>query len=74
MRCLSKQTAETQIAFVETGVGKILIAVSLIKSIYDKMIKENKKMFAVFLVPKVPLVYQVQTQEHAFRHFVHKCC
>lgn len=48
------------IAFLETGAGKTLIAVLLMKSVCTEMIKENKKMLAVFLVPKVPLVYQVR--------------
>jgi endoribonuclease Dicer len=47
------------IAFLETGAGKTLIAVLLIKSIHHTLHHQNKKMLAVFLVPKVPLVYQV---------------
>ncbi|GAU13720.1 hypothetical protein TSUD_348240 [Trifolium subterraneum] len=46
------------IAFLETGAGKTLIAVLLIKSIHQTLHNQNKKMLAVFLVPKVPLVYQ----------------
>lgn len=47
------------IAFLETGAGKTLIAVLLLKSICNDLQRQNKKMLAVFLVPKVPLVYQV---------------
>lgn len=47
------------IAFLETGAGKTLIAVLLIKSLCNDLQKQNKKLLAVFLVPKVPLVYQV---------------
>lgn len=47
------------IAFLETGAGKTLIAVLLMKSVCTEMMRKNKKMLAVFLVPKVPLVYQV---------------
>lgn len=56
---LEQARAKNTIAFLETGAGKTLIAVLLIKSINDDLKKLNKKMLAVFLVPKVPLVYQV---------------
>ncbi|KAM3287430.1 endoribonuclease Dicer 1 [Capsicum chacoense] len=46
------------IAFLETGAGKTLIAILLMKSLCSELQKKNKKMLAVFLVPKVPLVYQ----------------
>ncbi|PAN51890.1 hypothetical protein PAHAL_9G627400 [Panicum hallii] len=58
LEVLEQAKSRNTIAFLETGAGKTLIAVLLIKSICDKMRKENKKMLAVFLVPKVPLVYQ----------------
>uniref|UniRef100_A0A0D9VNU3 Endoribonuclease Dicer homolog 1 n=1 Tax=Leersia perrieri TaxID=77586 RepID=A0A0D9VNU3_9ORYZ len=59
LEVLEQAKSRNTIAFLETGAGKTLIAVLLIKSVCDKMLKENKKMLAVFLVPKVPLVYQV---------------
>ncbi|KAH1259634.1 Endoribonuclease Dicer 1 [Glycine max] len=55
---LEQSKRKNTIAFLETGAGKTLIAVLLIKSIQDSLQKQNKKMLAVFLVPKVPLVYQ----------------
>lgn len=57
------QQAENRntIAFLETGAGKTLIAVLLIESLCSRLQKTNKKFLAVFLVPKVPLVYQVKT-------------
>ncbi|KAM0946851.1 hypothetical protein DsansV1_C08g0079921 [Dioscorea sansibarensis] len=55
---LEQAKKKNTIAFLETGAGKTLIAVLLIKSICAEMLKENKKMLAIFLVPKVPLVYQ----------------
>nr|CAB3497246.1 unnamed protein product [Digitaria exilis] len=58
LEVLEQAKRRNTIAFLETGAGKTLIAVLLIKSICDKMLKENKKMLAIFLVPKVPLVYQ----------------
>ncbi|KAL2468872.1 Endoribonuclease Dicer-like protein 1 [Forsythia ovata] len=55
---LEQAKKRNTIAFLETGAGKTLIAVLLIKSVYVELQKQNKKMLAVFLVPKVPLVYQ----------------
>ncbi|BAT80376.1 Endoribonuclease Dicer-like protein [Vigna angularis] len=55
---LDQAKRKNTIAFLETGAGKTLIAVLLIKSIQESLQKQNKKMLAVFLVPKVPLVYQ----------------
>ncbi|PSS05105.1 Endoribonuclease [Actinidia chinensis var. chinensis] len=55
---LEQAQQKNTIAFLETGAGKTLIAVLLIKSICSDLQRENKKMLAVFLVPKVPLVYQ----------------
>ncbi|XP_057721520.1 endoribonuclease Dicer homolog 1 [Arachis stenosperma] len=55
---LEQAKTKNTIAFLETGAGKTLIAVLLIKSIHESLQKQNKKMLAVFLVPKVPLVYQ----------------
>lgn len=54
------QQAENRntIAFLETGAGKTLIAVLLIRSLCSRLQMMNKKFLAVFLVPKVPLVYQ----------------
>ncbi|KAL5217498.1 hypothetical protein ABZP36_018182 [Zizania latifolia] len=65
LEVLEQAKSGNTIAFLETGAGKTLIAVLLIKSVCDKMLKENKKMLAVFLVPKVPLVYQVRIIESA---------
>jgi endoribonuclease Dicer len=61
LEVLEQAKSRNTIAFLETGAGKTLIAVLLIKSICDKMLKENKKILAIFLVPKVPLVYQVKS-------------
>ncbi|KAL2345968.1 hypothetical protein Fmac_007253 [Flemingia macrophylla] len=55
---LDQAKKKNTIAFLETGAGKTLIAVLLIRSIQENLEKQNKKMLAVFLVPKVPLVYQ----------------
>uniref|UniRef100_A0A2N9I201 Helicase ATP-binding domain-containing protein n=1 Tax=Fagus sylvatica TaxID=28930 RepID=A0A2N9I201_FAGSY len=55
---LEQAKNKNTIAFLETGAGKTLIAVLLIKSISNDLQRLNKKMLAVFLVPKVPLVYQ----------------
>ncbi|XP_042395682.1 endoribonuclease Dicer homolog 1-like isoform X1 [Zingiber officinale] len=55
---LEQAKMRNTIAFLETGAGKTLIAVMLIQSVCTEMLKENRKILAVFLVPKVPLVYQ----------------
>ena len=56
---LEQAKKKNTIAFLETGAGKTLIAVLLMKSIKDEMERNKAKMLAIFLVPKVPLVYQV---------------
>lgn len=56
---LEQAKQRNTIAFLETGAGKTLIAVLLIKSISQRLRQQNRKMLAIFLVPKVPLVYQV---------------
>lgn len=56
---LEQAKKRNTIAFLETGAGKTLIAVLLIKSVCNDLLTRNKKVLAVFLVPKVPLVYQV---------------
>ncbi|KAH6555158.1 hypothetical protein KP509_1Z277300, partial [Ceratopteris richardii] len=58
LEVLEQAKVKNTIAFLETGAGKTLIAVLLMKSKYLSMREQNKKMLAVFLVPKVPLVYQ----------------
>nr|GME03909.1 endoribonuclease Dicer homolog 1 [Ipomoea batatas] len=55
---LEQAKQKNTIAFLETGAGKTLIAILLIRSLYTDLQKQNKKILAVFLVPKVPLVYQ----------------
>ncbi|KAH7519383.1 hypothetical protein FEM48_Zijuj08G0030400 [Ziziphus jujuba var. spinosa] len=55
---LEQAKNKNTIAFLETGAGKTLIAVLLIRSLFNDLQKQNKKLLAVFLVPKVPLVYQ----------------
>lgn len=63
---LEQAKKKNTIAFLETGAGKTLIAVLLMKSVCTDQQKLNKKMLAVFLVPKVPLVYQVMRPTGAF--------
>ncbi|KAE9460262.1 hypothetical protein C3L33_07834, partial [Rhododendron williamsianum] len=58
LEVLQQAKQKNTIAFLETGAGKTLIAVLLIRSVCSDLQRENKKMLAVFLVPKVPLVYQ----------------
>lgn len=63
---LEQAKKRNTIAFLETGAGKTLIAVMLIQSVCTEMLKENRKMLAVFLVPKVPLVYQVLVRKKLY--------
>lgn len=56
---LEQAKNKNTISFLETGAGKTLIVVLLIKSVCNDLHRQGKKMLAVFLVPKVPLVYQV---------------
>lgn len=56
---LEQAKIRNTIAFLETGAGKTLIAVLLIRSVFSDLQAQSKKLLAVFLVPKVPLVYQV---------------
>ncbi|KAF5743870.1 endoribonuclease Dicer 1 [Tripterygium wilfordii] len=58
LEVLEQAKKKNTIAFLETGAGKTLIAVLLIRSVCSDLQKQHKKMLAVFLVPKVPLVYQ----------------
>ncbi|CAA7056222.1 unnamed protein product [Microthlaspi erraticum] len=55
---LEQAKAKNTIAFLETGAGKTLIAILLIKSVHKDLMSMNRRMLSVFLVPKVPLVYQ----------------
>ncbi|KAM5555821.1 endoribonuclease Dicer [Rosa sericea] len=55
---LEQAKKSNTIAFLETGAGKTLIAILLMQSVCNDLQKKNKKMLSVFLVPKVPLVYQ----------------
>lgn len=55
---LEQAKKRNTIAFLETGAGKTLIAVLLIRSVFNDLQGQNKKLLSVFLVPKVPLVYQ----------------
>lgn len=58
LEVLEQAKKTNTIAFLETGAGKTLIAILLMKSISSDLQRQNKKMLALFLVPKVPLVYQ----------------
>jgi endoribonuclease Dicer len=60
LEVLEQAKVKNTIAFLETGAGKTLIAVLLMKHKYETMRQQNQRMLAVFLVPKVPLVYQVK--------------
>lgn len=59
LEVLAQAKVKNTIAFLETGAGKTLIAVLLMREKHKVLREQGKRMLAVFLVPKVPLVYQV---------------
>ncbi|KAE8688002.1 Endoribonuclease Dicer-like protein 2 [Hibiscus syriacus] len=57
IEALEKAIKQNTIAYLETGSGKTLIAIMLLRS-YAYLIRKPSPFFAVFLVPKVVLVKQ----------------
>ncbi|XP_071920504.1 endoribonuclease Dicer homolog 2 isoform X4 [Coffea arabica] len=57
LEALEKAIKQNTIVFLETGSGKTLIAIMLLRS-YAYLIRKPKPFFAVFLVPTVVLVEQ----------------
>ncbi|MCO5569280.1 hypothetical protein L7F22_022992 [Adiantum nelumboides] len=58
MKILAKALQENTIAYLETGCGKTLIAILLIKEMASAMREKNQKFRAVFMAPTVCLVLQ----------------
>lgn len=58
LEALEKAIQQNTIVFLETGSGKTLIAIMLLRS-YAYLLRKPTPFFAVFLVPKVVLVEQV---------------
>jgi hypothetical protein len=58
LEALDKAIRENTIAYLETGSGKTLIAIMLLRS-YACYLRKPSPYIAVFLVPKVVLVSQV---------------
>ena len=58
LEALEKAIHENTIVFLETGSGKTLIAIMLLRS-YAYLLRKPSPYIAVFLVPKVVLVTQV---------------
>ncbi|KAI5069811.1 hypothetical protein GOP47_0016112 [Adiantum capillus-veneris] len=58
MKILAKALQENTIAYLETGCGKTLIAILLIKEMASSMREKNQKFRAVFMAPTVCLVLQ----------------
>lgn len=71
LEVLAQAKVKNTIAFLETGAGKTLIAVLLMKEKHKLLRERHIRMLAVFLVPKVPLVYQVLEMKFAAKciHF-----
>jgi ERCC4-related helicase len=60
LEVLEKALKENIILYLETGGGKTLIAVLLMKSLAHNLRLKGDKRIAVFLVPTVILVHQVR--------------
>jgi len=58
LEALDKAIRENTIVYLETGCGKTLIAIMLLRS-YTYHLRKPSPYIAVFLVPKVVLVSQV---------------
>lgn len=60
LEALDAAIKQNTVVFLETGSGKTLIAVMLLRS-YAYSIRKPSPFYAVFLVPTVVLVQQVRT-------------
>lgn len=58
MEALEKAMKQNTIVYLETGSGKTLIAIMLLRS-YAYLFRKPSPCFSVFLVPQVVLVTQV---------------
>jgi CRISPR/Cas system-associated endonuclease/helicase Cas3 len=71
LEVLEKASKENIILYLETGGGKTLIAVLLMKSLAHNLRLKGDKRIAVFLVPTVILVHQqlkVPFEEHSLKN------
>ncbi len=60
LEVLERAWKENIILYLETGGGKTLVAVLLVKSLAHNLRLKGGKLIAVFLVPIVILVHQVR--------------
>lgn len=58
LEALEKALEQNTVLFLETGSGKTLVAIMLLRS-YAYLIRKPSPSIAVFLVPRVVLVQQV---------------
>lgn len=58
LEALEKALEQNTVLFLETGSGKTLVAIMLLRS-YAYLIRKPSPFIAVFLVPHVVLVQQV---------------
>lgn len=63
IEALEKAMKQNTIVFLETGSGKTLIAIMLLRS-YGYFLRKPSPYIAVFLVPTVVLVTQVRVTMH----------
>ncbi|KAL6203231.1 hypothetical protein ACLB2K_026934 [Fragaria x ananassa] len=59
LEALDAAIKHNTIVFLETGSGKTLIAIMLLRS-YSHMFRKPSPFISIFLVPQVPLVKQLQ--------------
>lgn len=58
LEALEKALEQNTVLFLETGSGKTLVAIMLLRS-YAYLIRKPSPFIAVFLVPRVVLIQQV---------------
>jgi ERCC4-related helicase len=59
LEILEEAKKRNTIAYLETGTGKTLISVLLIKALSAELRRKDVKKLTAFIVPLVPLVHQV---------------
>ena len=72
LEALEKAIQQNTIVFLETGSGKTLIAIMLLRS-YAHLLRKPSPFIAVFLVPKVVLVKQVCLISITFLTSIYQC-
>jgi superfamily II DNA or RNA helicase len=72
LEILEEAKQRNTIAYLETGTGKTLISVLLIKALSAELRRKDVKKLTAFIVPLVPLVHQVG-RTNLFRFAGYSC-